>query len=82
MALEARVDRAEQRMGMVEQVIERYTPVVDELELAQRVTEGVRRALDVDTVASMNRWQKWGIAIAVASAPIAAITSIVQARPW
>lgn len=53
------------RVSALEEITTRYTPVIDELALAQRVTEGVKRELHGQTTASLTRLQRWSIIAAV-----------------
>lgn len=76
---ELRLMGLEGRMTAIEQELADLTPVVNEVQLANRVAAGVKRALDEDATGGLNRWQKIGIAAGVLSGVGAFLLTLVQA---
>lgn len=70
-------------MGLTYRVedLEKLEPAINEVLLAQRVAVGVKRVLDEDSSTRFTRWQKIGIAAAIALGAGDFILQIVQAWP-
>lgn len=67
------------RVTVLEHDVGALTPVVNEVQLANRVAAGVNAALDARASDGLNRWQRIGIAAGVLSGVGAFVLSIVEA---
>lgn len=70
-------------MGLTYRVeeLEKLEPAINEVLLAQRVAAGVRRALQDTAGSRFTRWQKAGIAVAIAGVAGDFILRVVQLWP-